>query len=642
MGETKIRRESDPEDLRRFMRQVLDDARVLESMLEQHLFETDVTRIGAEQEMFLVDSAMRPAPVAMEALAAIDDPHFTTELARFNLEANLDPLVLEGDVLRRLEKQIDDVLAVAREGARKVGADVVLTGILPTLDKNDLRLDNMTPLPRYAALSDAVRQLRGSDFEFHIKGRDELSLRHDTVMPEACNTSFQVHFQVRPRDFARLYNIAQVLAAPVLAAATNSPLLFGRRLWSETRIAVFRQSVDTRSHDSHRRHQSPRVSFGEHWIDDSVLEIVREDIARFRLLISTKIEEDSLATLAAGGIPKLKAFCLHNGTVYRWNRPCYGVLDGKPHLRIENRVLPAGPTPVDEVANAALWLGGIKSLDDDFGDVRQHLRFDAAKENFLAAARRGLDAQLEWFDGRRGTVPEILLEDLIPRAREGLRSLGVDGDDADRVLDVVEARVRSRQTGSRWLLDSFHSLKQNGAQSEPMADLTAATMAHQREGKPIHTWPLAEPRGGGPRESHFARVGSLMTTDLFTVNEADVIDLAASLMDWKHIRHVPVENNQHQLVGLVTHRNLLRVLARHHGKPRDPIAVSDVMTRDVISVEPDTPTLEAIALMREHRVACLPVVEGGCLVGILSERDFMHIFGELLENFLARKAPTDD
>lgn len=636
MGETKIRRESDPEELRIFMRRVLDDARALEKMLEDNLFETDVTRIGAEQEMFLVDAAMRPAPLAMEILETIEDPRFTTELARFNLEANLDPLVLEGDALSQLEAQLDQVLGVAREGARKLGADVVLTGILPTLDKNDLRLDNMTPLPRYAALSDAVRQLRGSDFEFHIKGRDELTLRHDTVMPEACNTSFQVHFQVKPSDFARLYNIAQTLTAPVLAAATNSPMLFGRRLWSETRIAVFRQSVDTRSHASHHRQQPPRVSFGEHWIDDSVLEIIREDIARFRLLISTQIEEDSLAVLEEGRIPKLKALCLHNGTVYRWNRPCYGISEGKPHLRIENRILPAGPSVLDEVANTALWLGGIKGLAEDFGDIRKHIAFDAIKESFLATARRGLDAQIDWLDGRSAPAREVLLEDLIPRARRGLRALGVSADDADHYLDVIEERVGSLRTGSRWLMGSLQSFGQSAPKSEQMASLTAAMLFNQVEGRPVHEWELASLRNGGTRERHYSKVGSLMTTDLFTVNETDVIDLAASLMDWRHIRHVPVEDNRHHLVGLVTHRNLLRILTRHHGKPQQPIAVRDIMERDVVTVEPSTNTLDAIGLMREHRVACLPVVENGALVGILSERDFMRIFGDLLEEFLGR------
>ena len=636
MGETKIRRESDPEELRIFMRRVLDDARALEKMLEDNLFETDVTRIGAEQEMFLVDAAMRPAPLAMEILETIEDPRFTTELARFNLEANLDPLVLEGDALSQLEAQLDQVLGVAREGARKLGADVVLTGILPTLDKNDLRLDNMTPLPRYAALSDAVRQLRGSDFEFHIKGRDELTLRHDTVMPEACNTSFQVHFQVKPSDFARLYNIAQTLTAPVLAAATNSPMLFGRRLWSETRIAVFRQSVDTRSHASHHRQQPPRVSFGEHWIDDSVLEIIREDIARFRLLISTQIEEDSLAVLEEGRIPKLKALCLHNGTVYRWNRPCYGISEGKPHLRIENRILPAGPSVLDEVANTALWLGGIKGLAEDFGDIRKHIAFDAIKESFLATARRGLDAQIDWLDGRSAPAREVLLEDLIPRARRGLRALGVSADDADHYLDVIEERVGSLRTGSRWLMGSLQSFGQSAPKSEQMASLTAAMLFNQVEGRPVHEWELASLRNGGTRERHYSKVGSLMTTDLFTVNETDVIDLAASLMDWRHIRHVPVEDNRHHLVGLVTHRNLLRILTRHHGKPQQPIAVRDIMEREVVTVEPSTNTLDAIGLMREHRVACLPVVENGALVGILSERDFMRIFGDLLEEFLGR------
>ena len=635
MGEHGITEEKDPERLRVFMQKVLDDLQALEQMLAEDRFETGVNRIGAEQEMFLVDEGLGPAPVSTEVLAAIDDPRFTTELAKFNIEANLDPLPLGGACLSLLQDQLDDVLAKARAGAAQVGARVLLTGILPTLDKSDLGRDNMTPVPRYFALADALRRLRATEFDLHIRGRDELTISHDSVMLEASNTSFQLHFQVDPATFARLYNIAQVLAAPTLAAAVNSPLLFGKRLWRETRIAVFRQSVDTRSHLSHRRQQQPRVSFGESWVDDSVVEIFREDLSRFRLLLAIEIDENPFEVLARGdAVPELKALCLHNGTVYRWNRPCYGITDGKPHLRIENRVLPAGPSVVDEVANAALWLGSIKALADDLGDVRDRLAFGAVRENFLAAARLGLEAQLHWLDGRSLPAQELLCDQLLPRARAGLRALGVDPQDADRYLDIVEERVRRRRTGSQWMLGSLAAMNRHGSLAERLACLTAAAMARQEEGDPGHTWRLAGTQDLSLSKGLYTRISSLMTTDLFTVHEEEVVDLVANLMDWKHIRHVPVEDDRHRLVGLVTHRNLLRAFARRPVEQR-AMAVREVMQREVITITPETRTLEAIALMKRHGVACLPVVEDDRLVGIVSERDFMQLAGALLESFLS-------
>ncbi|MCP3957127.1 MAG: CBS domain-containing protein [bacterium] len=636
MGETQIEKESDPEQLRRFMQKVLRDARALEKMLEDGCFEQGVRRIGAEQELFLVDAAHRPAPVSLRVLEAIDDPHFTTELASFNLEINLDPIDLGPDSLSRLEADLEALLAKAYRGAASAGADIVMTGILPTLEKADLAIENMAPVPRYFALADAVYQQRGRDFEIHIKGLDELTVKHDSVMAEACNTSFQLHLQVEPASFARLYNIAQALAAPVLAAASNSPLFLGKRLWRETRIALFRQAVDTRSSasDSHHRHQQPRVTFGEHWIDDSVLEIFREDIARFRLLVSTQVDEDPFEALGRGEAPSLKALSLHNGTIYRWNRPCYGISGGRPHLRIENRSLPAGPTVIDEVANAALWFGALKALKDEYGDIREHIEFDIVKENFLAAARLGPRAQMQWLGDTSMAASEVVAKELVPRARSGLESLGIR--DANRYLEVIEERMLSRRTGCQWMLDSLGSMDVAVPTAERLACLTAATVTRQKEGKPVHTWSRAQPRETEGWEKYYVKVGSMMTTDLFTVNENDVIDLAASLMDWRHIRHVPVEDSGRNLVGLVTHRGLLRVLAEAHGQPRRPISVREVMVKDVITVEPSTPTLEALALMKEHRVACLPVVENGHLVGMLSERDFMTIFRVVLENFLGR------
>lgn len=620
------------------MQRLLDDVRALDQMIRGDLFEQGVTRIGAEQELFLVDSVHRPAPRSMELLERIDDPHFTTELARFNLEFNLDPLELTPDCLSRLHEDLETHLGHARAAAREMGIDVLMTGILPTLEKEDMSLDNMTPNPRYFALNQVMREIRGSDFRLHMKGQDEMSLRHDSVMLEACNTSFQVHLQVSAEDFARVYNVAQLAAAPVLAAAVGSPLLFGRRLWHETRIALFQQSVDTRKAASHRRAQYPRVSFGERWLDDSVVEIFQEDIARFRLLLTGDMGPDPLELLARGEIPDLKALRMHNGTVYRWNRPCLGVVDGVAHLRIENRMLPAGPTVVDEVANAAFWFGLVKGLGVDLGDVRREIDFDRVRKSFQSVARNGLDSQIYWLDGRVRPARELILDELLLRARDGLDALGVSEQDRDRYLGVIEDRVDSGRTASRWLLDSLASMDGDGTNYERLMQLTASFKGHQEGGEPVHAWPLARARESNAWHHSYRRVAGLMTTDLFTVDPDDVVDLAASLMDWRHIRHVPVEDAEHRLVGLVTHRTLMRVLAHSIGRERRPIAVHEVMQRELITVGPETSTLEAINTMREHGIACLPVVEHGRLVGILTERDFMKIAKQLLEDFLRRGA----
>ncbi len=637
MGEHDIRSEADGRGLRDFTHKLLTDLRALEQMLRDGVIESGVTRIGAEQELFLVGDDFRPAPLALEVLEDFSDPRLTTELGKFNLEFNLDPIPLGGDCLRRMERDLVDLLEKVRAAARAAGARVVLTGILPTLEVADLDLDNMTPMPRYYALNKAMFELRGGRFDFRIKGRDELILKHDNVMLEACNTSFQVHFQVSPENFARRYNIAQAVTAPVLAIATNSPMLFGKQLWRETRIALFQQSVDTRAPTAHLRESSPRVSFGRSWVKESALEIFQEDLARFKVVMTREVGEDPFECLSRGEAPRLDALRLHNGTVYRWNRPCYGISDGKPHLRIENRVLPAGPTPVDEMANAAFWFGLLRGVDGAYGDVTRVMTFEQARENFVKASRLGMAAHLDWPERRNVPVQELILDELVPLAREGLDGLGIDGADSGRYLDIIEERARSLKTGSRWIVDSFDSIHATDGASTALTALVSGTIDRQAGGDPVHAWTLAEPGEAGDQRRHFERVEQIMTRDLFTVHRDELVDMAAYVMDWKHIRHVPVEDHKHRLVGLVTHRALLRQMAESSSTGTTPsTAVSKIMRTDVITVRPDTRTLDALRLMRQSGISCLPVVEDDDrLVGIVTERDFMGIANELLEDYLA-------
>ena len=637
MGRTDIETGFQPERLRAFSQRLLADLRALRYMLERGHFVDDVRRIGAEQEMFLVDRDWRPAPLSMEILSTAREPHLTTELGRFNLELNLDPLEFRGDCLSHFERQLNGLLESVRSAAAEHGARVVLTGILPTLQKSDLGLENMTPLARYAALNDAMDRLRGDgDYSLRIRGRDELIITHDNVMLESCNTSFQVHLQVSPDEFANQYNIAQAIAAPVLSCATNSPLLFGRQLWRETRIALFEQSVDTRRPTAHLRRQAGRVRFGRDWLRESVLEIFEEDVARFSCLLAIDDHNDPLAALAAGEIPRLSALQLHNGTIYRWNRPCYGITDGKPHLRIENRMLPAGPTVVDELANATLWLGLMVGLPEEITDIRRVMEFSNARENFTAAARLGLGARLTWPGVGNMDSSRLLEEILLPVARRGLERVAIDADDIDRYLTVIAERVASQKTGSQWLVDSNLAMQHVKSETVRSAALVASTVYHQESGEPVHTWEPAQFEEASRSRRHVHRVEQIMSTDLFTLGEEDVVDLAASVMKWRHLRRLPVEDPRGHLVGLVTYRTILRMVgSQDDSAARAHVAVRDIMTKHLVVVHPETPTIEATRKMREHRVGCLPVVDHeGHLVGILTEHDLIEIAWPLLRDYL--------
>jgi CBS domain-containing protein len=622
----------DDEQRRVFMQHLLGDLRALELMIERDMFETGVRRIGAEQELALVDPAGEPAPVAVELMRLIDDPHMTYEIGRFNLEINLDPIALGRGSLQTMQAQLENLLRVVRDSCHQFACRPILVGILPTLKLSDLTHRNIVPEPRYLALDEMIRRFRGTDYELSIKGTDELTVRHHSVMLEAVNTSFQLHYQVGPDEFARHYNIAQAIAGPLLSASVNSPVLFGKRLWRETRIALFQQAVDTRAKNSPERDLLARVRFGEAWVQDSVLELFRHDVARFRVFFADGECDDSVELLEHGQVPRLRALQAHNGTVYRWNRACYGITDGRPHLRIENRVLPAGPTVIDQMANAAFWFGLMVQAPREWPDVHERLDFDDARNNFLGAARTGLNTQFQWLDGRTVPADTLILDDLIPMARLGLERVDVDGDD---LLDIVEQRVASRKTGSAWLLGSVNAMKDHGTRAQRLGCLTRTMLARQTKGDPVHTWTPASFDECGDWAMIYARVGQFMSTSLHTIGAKEPIDLAAAIMDWQHVRHVPVENENHELVGLVTYRSLIHMLAQQSGSPQpSTVPVEKIMTTDLITATPSTPTLEAIELMRAHNVSCLPVIEDGALVGMVTEHDFMRIAGQLLERRL--------
>ncbi|NND71444.1 MAG: CBS domain-containing protein [Rhodothermales bacterium] len=639
MGLHDVDNNVSPEELRAFTRQLIKDVRAMEHMLREGMFDTGPRRIGAEQELFLVDSRWQPAPLAMEVLEHSTDDRLVTELTRFNLEFNLHPSHFGGTCLSDMEVQINELMSYTRKLAATVGAQVAITGILPTIHLSDLGLDNMAPIPRYFALNDALLRLRGGPAQFQIRGVDELFFKHDTILVEGCNTSFQTHFQVTPEEFPRFYNFAQAIAGPVLACSANSPVLFGKRLWRETRIALFQQAVDTRSSNLYLREMSPRVHFGSGWVEKSVMDLYKEDIARFRVILTTKYE-DPFEVLADGKIPKLHALMLHNGTVYRWNRACYGITEGVPHLRIENRILPAGPSVVDEVANAAFWFGLVAGLAEEVEDIRDHLEFDHAKNNFVSAARQGIDSHLTWFNGERYAAVDLITDKLLPIARKGLASANIASADIDKYLGTIEKRCATKMSGSQWLVESLATMRRTNPDST-RADRLNSTVSSmielQKTGAPGHEWPLATLDDSvAMRWMPNTRVEHFMSTDLFTVNEDEIVELVACIMDWRRIRHILVEDVNQRLVGIISHRSLLRFLSEHGGSKGQEVAVSEIMVRDPISISADRPTIEAIDLMRKHQIGALPVLQAGELVGIITERDFYKIAGELLDDTVER------
>ncbi len=617
------------EALRRFEVRLLRELRQLDAMIRRGDIEEDVYRVGVEQEMFLIGDGHRPAPKAMEVLEELDNPAFTTEIALFNLEANLPPMRLEGGLLRETERRLEETMSLAADAARRVGVDVCLTGILPTLRLSDMTLANMTPLPRYRVLDEALARLRGHrPFTVHLSGADDLRVTHDNVMLEACNASFQVHLQVGANEFSRLYNLAQFVTAPILACAVNSPLLFGRRLWRETRIGLFEQSLDTRATGSNVRRRQPRGSFGGDWVRGGVVEILQNNVTHHSVLLDAGDADDD------SDPPQLSALTLHNGTVWRWNRPCYGITDGKPHLRIESRYLPSGPSIPDEVANMALWLGLMSALAAEGVEPSETVPFEDAAENFRAASRLGTRAELTWLDGKPRRARDLLLEELIPKARVGLARKGVGRDEADHYLDIIEERVRKGRSGATWMLEGLERLRTQASESERLSAITGAARRLQGEGQPVHRWELPRLGDSGGWKHHYLRVEQFMAHDIRTVHPDQSVQRAAALMDWGRIRHLPVEEDG-QLVGLVSYRTIIKLVAERELSTDDTIPVRDVMKTEVVTIGPSTLSVEAIRLMNRRGIGCLPVVHDGELVGIVTEHDFTLIARGLLEEKLS-------
>ncbi|NND15273.1 MAG: CBS domain-containing protein [Eudoraea sp.] len=615
MGELKVKKLSSKSDKLAYIDQILLDIEALDEMLAKEMFEKEPIHIGAEQEFCLTDKNWEPATNADVLLKEINDPHFTSELTLYNLEINLDPLRLEGKCFSTLHKQVKSLLKKAAEVAEKHDTKIILTGILPTVTPEHLGPDYMTPLDRYRVLNDALIDIRQDEIELHIKGVDEVNLHHDNIMYEGCNTSFQSHLQIDPDDFVDSYNWAQAIAGPILSICTNSPLLLGKELWEETRIALFTQSIDTRASTHMLNEKESRVSFGKNWVEGSVSDFYKDTVIGFRSLLTSKFESDSLTELRNGSIPKLKALNLHNGTIYKWNRVCYGVTSDKPHIRIENRYLPSGPTTSDEIANMMLWVGVMMGRPKSFDDIHLKMDFKDAKSNFFNAARYGMRAQFHW-DGNLISSQDLLRDHLLPMAFRGLYRMGVAPEDAERYLTIIENRVRSTN-GSRWMINALRKLKKSHKTPEALRILVASMHERRNKHYAVDAWQL--PRGNEYKSPKSRiKVQDIMTSKMFTAQESDSAELVAKMMDWKKIHHAPILDHYSNLSGILSWTDIKDDV---NSPEKLKQSISDLMNSDLITVGPDTPKEEAEALMRENNIHCLPVVVDKKLIGIVTSND---------------------
>lgn len=463
----------------------------LSELLQRPGFGHGPASIGAEVEFSLVDAACRPHPINRAVLAATLDPRMTLELDRFNLEFNTSAVPLAGRPFTAIEQEMRNAFTKITAAAEPLGSRPAAIGILPTLQSDDLQSSAISDAKRYHALSKAMREQRKRPFQVNIAGDDRLSVACDDVTFEGANTSLQIHLRVSPADFADTFNAAQIATAPVVAACGNSPIFLGCRLWEETRVALFRQSVDDREQGEHWR--PTRVSFGHGWVREGVHELFAEGIALHEPLLPVVGDEDAVACVRAGGVPLLDELRLHNGTVWSWNRPVYDPSEGG-HLRIELRSLPGGPSVIDMVANTAVLVGLTLGLAPMTQWMVPALPFDYAHNNFYEAARRGLDAMLFWpsvdAPSPRPMPVTDLIPILLPIAREGLEKAGIDTAEIERLLGIFAARVDSRVTGAQWQRRKLAALGGGRPTPESLAAMLEDYLERAASGKPVHEWSL--------------------------------------------------------------------------------------------------------------------------------------------------------
>ena len=492
MGEEIDHDHFDDAERERFSRRLSGCLSALAQLLEQPGFGVLERTIGAELEVSLVTANGRPLAENTRVLDASNDPRLTLELLRFNLETNLRHTRLSGRPFAHLARELDGALVEMRRAAGTCEGRVATIGILPTLRAGDLRHEAMTDLRRFHALSRSIRERRRAAFDLAIDGQDTLRMRWDDLTPEGANTSFQIHLSAAPREFSDLFNAAQLATAPVLAVSGNSPTFLGRRLWEETRVALFKQSVDDRDHERRARHDEPRVSFGRQWLRTGVLELFREGVELHQPLLPVLDDEDPLGALANGDTPRLAELRLHHGTIWRWNRPVYDPHEGG-HLRIELRALPSGPTVADMVANAAFLVGLTLGLAPTVAALTEALPFARAEENFYRSAQSGLGARLMWPGLPAERTAGEVARRLLPTARRGLIEAGVEPAEVEQRLDVIDARISTGMTGAHWQRLQLAALERKLGRDDALAAMLERYLELSERGEPVHTWTVEPP-----------------------------------------------------------------------------------------------------------------------------------------------------
>lgn len=595
---------------------LLKDIETLDLMLKNNLFPDDSIRIGAEQELAIADHKMKPTCKALDILDNVDSELFTTELSQFNLEINLEPQILKAGVFDLMHENLKSHLNYLKDKSKPFKVHFPLVGILPTIERADFDIKNITPYQRYIVLNDILKKTKDKSFEVRISGVDELKMELDSILAESGNTSFQIHLQLKPGEYKEKYNWAQMISGPVLAACTNSSLLLGRELWSETRIALFQQTVDSRNSVYLLREQRPRVTFGHDWVHHCVSEIFKNDISHYPLLITAEVDEESSEALSNGKPPKMKALAMHNGNLYKWNRLCYGVSDGKPHMRIENRYIPTGPTLIDEVANVAFWIGLMSGMPEEYKDLPKLMDFKATRQNFYKAAKHGLNIQFEWF-GKQISAKSLLLKELLPMAKKGLESYDIPDEEITTYLDIVKSRIQKNKTGSQWMSKNYNRLKKHFTKRRTAYFITHQMLKNQKDDIPVHKWRNININKKPCKISDFT-VSDVMTTDLVVVHENDPILILQHLMDWNNLNQILVENNDHQLTGIVA----LHDIDNMESSSKQSRSVKTIMQTDVKTINPDVELTKAKEMMDKYKVSALPVITDGKLVGIVSADHF--------------------
>ena len=590
-----------------FINNLTNDIQILEELISNNKLES-FDRIGAEQEFCIVDSNFRANPINKKLLNELNSNDFVAEIAKFNMELNIKPIDINKNCLEQLHKVILKKMKLASFKAKKLDSKIIMTGILPTVRKYDLRFENITNNKRYFDLCNAINTIRGDYYKLRIRGLDELVFQHDSPLVEGCNTGYQFHLQIGPKDFKKMYNISQLIAAPVLAISTNSPMLFGKRLWNETRIAVFQQSTDTRIIGNYHPETLPRVTFGNEWIDKSIIEIFKEDIIRYKILLKqlTQSKENNK-------IPKMKALSLHNSTVYRWNRPCYGIYKGKPSLRIEARMFPAGPTIIDQVANSSFWLGLMNFFKYNLSeDISELMDFKDARSNFYASAQQGIDSTFKWVNGTRIGARKLILNELIPKAAIGLARLNIDAEHIDKYLNIIKERTISRQTGSRWITDSFDELSKKASIQNSLSSITSEIIELQAADIPVHKWPISKETVVINNPSNLL-AEECMDRYIYSVYENEPINLALKINEWKKHDYIVVVNRQGKITGDITEKELKKA------KKQKLSLVKDIMNKNVIYIQPDTKISKALKIINENNLKMLPVCENKLFIGMLQK-----------------------